>query len=142
MKSLCCALICVVLCVAVGSAQAAGIADVVDYAGIGIVQPFQSGEDTIVGLAVSGKLLPVAAPEALTLTTVPQYVVANLHLDLVLHDENGRIPMSLEFDGVRLTPALSLPLLTAGNEQASVRAGLARASGSGWGVYAMFGASF
>ncbi len=53
-------------------------------AGLTYVQPFDGDHEAFAALDVTFKLLPVAAPESLTLATAFQYVGANVGVDVLI----------------------------------------------------------
>ena len=96
MKGLCCALLCVVICMAVGSAQA-GPLDTLT-AGLTYVQPFDTDEGGFAALSVSMRVMPVQEPDALTLRTAPQYMLSRLTLDLLVEADDLSLGVSLPLE--------------------------------------------
>ena len=93
MKALVYGLVCVVLCVGMGVAQA-GPLDTLT-AGLTYVQPFDSDAGGFAALSVSLRPLPLEEPDALTLKNAALYIGSRLTLDLLVEADDISLGVSL-----------------------------------------------
>lgn len=123
------AMVVVVLCLAVLPAAAQVTPDVLGLKGAGpvVLFPFVEDEPVRAGIGVTLQLLPIAAPEELTLATSLQYVGNALGLDLIWP--------TTDYTGV--VAGVSLQLYQAGS-QTPVRAGLTYLNDAGVTGYLKF----
>lgn len=131
-----------VLAILLAMCQAAAAQGVgFESAGVAVVQPLSGGQDSFLAYDFSGKLLPIEEPVGLSLRTVPQYIGANLHGDLlVYHKDTTGLPISL--DDAKLAVGVSLPLYQTESDKTAVRAGLAYVNDTGAAAFATFAYKF
>ena len=96
MKGLIVALVCVMLCVVVGTAQA-GPLDTLT-AGLTYVQPFDHDAGGFAALSVSMRPIPVAEPTTLTLRSAPQYLLSRVTLDLLVEADDLSLGVSMPLE--------------------------------------------
>jgi hypothetical protein len=90
-------------------------------AGPAIVVPFDSDKSSFGAMDITAKILPIPQPDAITLKTIPQYVGANLGLDILITGV-----ATDQVDG-----GASLPLYNSTLAKLPLRGGVGYVKGSG-----------